>query len=132
MSNVDAIQSTSVATDLSSRPARQDEHNEVDESHKHAPSTQPTTLISVLLVDDHALMREGLRQLFTLEEDLQVVGEAVDGIDALQKIRQLRPDVVLMDIHMPVVNGIVVTQQVAQEFPEIAVLMLTMHQQSQQ
>jgi DNA-binding NarL/FixJ family response regulator len=90
-----------------------------------------TDVISVLLVDDHALMREGLRQLLTLESDIQVVGDAVDGIDALQKIRQLRPDVVLMDIHMPMVDGLVVTQRVVQEFPEIAVLILTMHQQSQ-
>jgi DNA-binding NarL/FixJ family response regulator len=93
--------------------------------------TKHTDVISVLLVDDHALMREGLRQLLTLEHDIQVVGDAVEGIDALQKIRQLRPEVVLMDIHMPVVDGLAVTQHVVQEFPEIAVLILTMYQQSQ-
>jgi DNA-binding NarL/FixJ family response regulator len=132
MSNVDAVQSTSVATDLSSRPARQDMHNVVDESHKPASSAPPTTLISVLLVDDHALMREGLRQLFSLEDDLQVVGEAVDGLDALQKIRQLLPDVVLMDINMPIIDGITLTRQITEEFPSIAVMMLTMYQQHQQ
>src|SRR5450755_3797384 len=59
---------------------------------------QKTTVVSVLLADDHALMREGLRQLLELEDDIRVVGEAVDGFDALQKIRQLYPllpDVVL-------------------------------------
>lgn len=91
-----------------------------------------TDVISVLLVDDHALMREGLRQLLALEEDLRVIGEAVDGFEALAKIRHLRPDVVLMDISMPGVDGIALTRQVTREFPEMAVIMLTMHRQEQQ
>ncbi|MBV9229275.1 MAG: response regulator transcription factor [Chloroflexi bacterium] len=95
-------------------------------------ATKRTGVISVLLVDDHALIREGLRQLFTLEQDIQVVGDAVDGLDALQKIRQLQPDVVLMDIHMPIMDGITLTRQVTHEFPAIAVIMLTMLQQQQQ
>ncbi len=93
---------------------------------------QKTELIGVLLVDDHALMREGLRQLLALEEDVQVIGEAVDGFEALAKIRQLRPDVVLMDISMPGVDGVALTRQVTREFPDIAVIMLTMHRQEQQ
>ena len=97
-----------------------------------APSQNHTDLISVLLVDDHALMREGLRQLLELEEDIHIVGEAVNGIDALQKIRRLRPQVVLMDIHMPMVDGIAVTRQVTHEFPTIAIIMLTMYRQQQQ
>jgi len=101
-------------------------------NHKHIEATKRTEVISVLLVDDHLLMREGLRQLFSLEEDIRVIGEAVDGIEALQKVRQLRPDVVLMDIHMPGVDGITVTQQVVREFPEIAVIILSMQQQNQQ
>lgn len=88
--------------------------------------------ISILLVDDHALMREGLRQLLSLEADLRVADEAMDGFEAMQKVRQLQPDVVLMDISMPVVDGIVVTQQIVHEFPAIAVIMLTMHRQDQQ
>ncbi len=80
--------------------------------NKRIEATKHTDIITVLLVDDHMLMREGLRQLFSLEEDIRVIGEAVDGIEALQKIRQLRPDVVLMDVHMPGVDGITVTQQV--------------------
>jgi DNA-binding NarL/FixJ family response regulator len=99
---------------------------------KRIEDTKHTDLISVLLVDDHMLMREGLRQLFALEKDIRVIGEAVDGIEALQKIRQLRPDVVLMDVYMPGMDGITVTQQVVQEFPEIAVIILSMQQQHQQ
>ena len=95
-------------------------------------ATKRTGVINVLLVDDHALIREGLRQLFALEQDIQVVGDAVDGLDALQKIRQLQPDVVLVDIHMPIVDGITLTRQITHEFPAIAVIMLTMQQQQQQ
>ncbi len=91
-----------------------------------------TDVISVLLVDDHALMREGLRQLLELEQDINIIGEAIDGFDAIHKIRQLRPEVVLMDISLPVIDGIAVTRQVTQEFPTIAVVMLTMYREPQQ
>jgi DNA-binding NarL/FixJ family response regulator len=96
------------------------------------PAETGVDTISILLVDDHALMREGLRQLLSLEADLHVVDEAVNGFEAVQKVRQLQPDVVLMDISMPVVDGIAVTQQITREFPAIAVIMLTMHRQDQQ
>ncbi|HEY7419682.1 MAG TPA: response regulator transcription factor [Ktedonobacteraceae bacterium] len=89
-------------------------------------------VISVFLVDDHALIREGLRQLLTLEQDIQIVGDAADGFEAMLKIRQLCPDVVLMDIHMPIVDGIAMTRRITQEFPSVAVIMLTMHCQQQQ
>src|SRR6266699_7107944 len=82
---------------------------------------QRTTVINVLLVDDHALMREGLRRLLELEEDMCIIGEAVDGFDALQKIRQLSPEVVLMDISLPLMDGIAVTRQITHEFPTMAV-----------
>ncbi|GCF10434.1 response regulator [Dictyobacter arantiisoli] len=98
---------------------------------RHMPTAQPTAQVRVLLVDDHALIREGLSQLFTLEEDITVVGEAVDGFTALEQIRQLQPDVVLMDIHLPVVDGITITRQIVQQFPGVAVIMLTMHRQHQ-
>lgn len=88
--------------------------------------------IRVLLVDDHALMREGIRQLLSLEVDLQVVDEAENGYEALQKVRQLQPDVVLMDISMPIVDGISVTHQITHEFPAISVIILTMHRQDHQ
>lgn len=93
---------------------------------------QHTAVISVLLVDDHALMREGLRKILELEQDLSIVGEAVDGFDALHKVRRLRPDVVLMDIRMPMIDGIAVTRQLVHEFPPLVVIMLTMSVEQQQ
>ncbi len=104
-------------------PARDD--NAQEGKHK-------VEVISVFLVDDHALIREGLRQLLTLEQDIQVAGDAADGCEAMQQIRQLRPDVVLMDIHMPIIDGIATTRRITQEFPSVAVIMLTMHCQQQQ
>lgn len=103
-----------------------------EETSITAGSRKSAAVISILLVDDHALMREGLHQLLELEKDMQVVAEAVNGYDALQKVRKLRPDVVLMDISMPMVDGIAVTRQIAQEFPSVAVIMLTMYRQQQQ
>ncbi len=111
----------------------QEHHKKGSPGNHFIESNQPRTdLISVLLVDDHALMREGLRQLLELEQDLKVVGEAVDGFDALDKIRQLHPNIVLMDISMPMIDGLAVTRQVTHEFPDIAVLMLTMYRQGAQ
>jgi DNA-binding NarL/FixJ family response regulator len=118
------------AADFFSPIISEDTHT-VANFEQRIEDTKHTDVISVLLVDDHQLMREGLRQLFSLEKDIRVIGEAVDGIEALQKIRQLRPDVVLMDIHMPGMDGITVMQQVVQEFPEIAVIILSMQQQNQ-
>ena len=103
-----------------------------DDALDFAPIQQKTAVISVLLVDDHALMREGLKQLLELEEDIHVVGEAVDGFDALYKIRQLRPEVVLLDIRMPMIDGIAVTRQITHEFPSIAVIILTISPDHQQ
>ncbi len=91
-----------------------------------------TAVISILLVDDHALMREGLRQLLECEDDMRVVAEAVNGLDAMQQVRKLRPDVVLMDISMPVMDGLAVTRQITNEYPTVAVIMLTMFRQQQQ
>ncbi|HEY1351480.1 MAG TPA: response regulator transcription factor [Ktedonobacteraceae bacterium] len=106
-------------------------HHDCSPPGKFSARTDVET-ISILLVDDHALMREGLRQLLSLEADLCVIDEAVNGFEAVQKVRQLQPAVVLMDISMPVVDGIAVTQQISREFPAIAVIMLTMHRQDQQ
>lgn len=94
--------------------------------------TRATALIDVLLVDDHALMREGLRQLLTLEQDIRIIGEAVNGFEALAKVRQLHPAIVLLDIRMPLIDGLAVTRQIAHEFPTISVIILTMYRTQQQ
>ena len=83
--------------------------------------------IRVLLVDDHAILREGLRARLELEPDLQVVGEAEDGRAAVEQARQLHPDVVIMDISMPLLNGIEATRQIKCLPDKIEVLVLSMH-----
>jgi two-component system response regulator NreC len=78
-------------------------------------------------VDDHTIVREGIRMVLEAQGDLQVVGEAEDGYRALQQARELRPDVVLMDISMPRMNGLEATRHIRREVPETSVLVLSMH-----
>jgi two-component system NarL family response regulator len=79
----------------------------------------------VLLVDDHALFLEGLRNLLALE-NIEVVGTAGDGLEALEKARSLRPEVILMDVQMPRCDGLAATRLIKAELPEIKIVMLTM------
>lgn len=81
--------------------------------------------IRVLIVDDHSVVREGLRMFLVRDPDLEVVGEAADGAEALQQARLLRPDVVVMDLLMPVMDGIAATRSIRRELPETEVLALT-------
>jgi len=81
--------------------------------------------IRVLIVDDHSVVREGLRMFLARDLDLEVVGEAADGAEAIQQARLLRPDVVIMDLLMPVLDGIAATQMIRSELPETEVLALT-------
>jgi DNA-binding NarL/FixJ family response regulator len=78
-----------------------------------------------MIVDDHAIVREGLCMLLSEEADIEVVGEASDGIDALSHIGQLQPDVVLMDLVMPDMDGIAATSRIRQQYPDCQVLVLT-------
>ena len=81
--------------------------------------------IRVLLVDDHALVREGIRSLLQLYEDIEVVGEAGDGREAIQKTRELEPDIVVMDISMPSMGGVEATRQILKEKPAAKIVVLS-------
>ena len=83
--------------------------------------------ITVLLADDHMIVREGFRKMLELETDLEVVGEAKDGRQAVALARKLHPAVVLMDIAMPLLNGLEATRQLLKEVPGTKVLMLSAH-----
>jgi DNA-binding NarL/FixJ family response regulator len=83
--------------------------------------------IKVLIVDDHTVIRDGIRAVLALQRDIAVVGEAVDGKDAVEKALQLSPDVVVMDIVMPVMNGLEATRQICEQRPDTRVLMLTQY-----
>jgi NarL family two-component system response regulator LiaR len=81
--------------------------------------------IRILLADDHSVVREGLRMFLGRDPELIVVGEANDGDEAIELVRQLHPDVVLMDLLMPVLDGIAATATIRQEFPETEVIAMT-------
>jgi len=83
--------------------------------------------IRVLMVDDHAILRDGLRSLLERQPGILVVGEASSGEEALEQVAALEPDVVLMDLAMPGMNGLEATQHLRQSHPKVKVLILTQH-----
>jgi DNA-binding NarL/FixJ family response regulator len=83
--------------------------------------------IDVLIADDHQIVREGLRSLLAQEPGIRVVGEAAEGRTTLRLARELAPDVIIMDVAMPDLNGIEATRQIVAEFPAIRILALSMH-----
>ena len=84
-----------------------------------------TSPIRVLIVDDHVIVRKGIRALLATEPDVEVIGEANDGAEALVQVQALRPDVVLMDLVMPGIDGIEATRQITTGHPDVRVLVLT-------
>ncbi len=86
------------------------------------------TKIRILIADDHALVREGICSLLARRKDMEVVGQAADGRQALEQTAALHPDVVLMDISMPVMNGLDATREIRAQFPATRILVLTQHE----
>jgi two-component system, NarL family, response regulator DegU len=82
----------------------------------------------LLIVDDHDFVRSGIRVMLSGEPDLKIVGEAADGQEALELCRRERPDLVLMDVRMPRMDGLAATQSINRRFPRVSVLILTMHE----
>ena len=87
--------------------------------------TESQADVRVLVVDDQQLMRDGISSLLNIQEGIEVIGTAGDGQEAIEKALTLEPDVILMDVRMPVMNGIVATEQIRQQLPNTQVLMLT-------
>jgi DNA-binding NarL/FixJ family response regulator len=88
-------------------------------------ATEGTTPIRVLVADDQALMRTGFRMILDAQDDIEVVGEAIDGADAIRRFERLRPDVVVMDVRMPTMDGIEATRRLSAADPPARVLILT-------
>ncbi len=87
--------------------------------------------IRVLIVDDHTLVRDGIRALLMLASDIEVVGEASNGMEAMEAIEELLPDVILLDLAMPIMNGLDTTRRIRKDFPQIKVLALTQYDDSE-
>ncbi len=85
----------------------------------------------IIIADDHSLIRKGLRTIIELESDIQVIGEAGDGQELLDLLSHEQPDLIIMDISMPRINGIEAVREVVEKYPEMRILMLTMHRNSQ-
>ncbi|MBN1246461.1 MAG: response regulator transcription factor [Anaerolineae bacterium] len=92
----------------------------------------PRPITRVAIVDDHFFFRQGVRDVLNAEEDIEVVAECADGRDALQVLKDIHPDVVLMDVNLPNLNGLQVTQKLKSECPEINVIILTAYDDEEQ
>ena len=116
--------------------------DKVDEVKRPASDQQPLAQagsavstgiggLRVLFVDDHSVMRQGMIRLMTGQPNIQVVGEAANGREAIERVRQLKPDVVVMDVSMPEMDGIEATRRIKAEFPTVRVIGLSMYQEEQ-
>ena len=84
-------------------------------------------MVRILIADDHVLFREGMKSLLKNEDGIELIASASDGLEALELAGELRPDIVLMDVTMPRMNGIIATEKIVSKFPDIKVIVLSMH-----
>lgn len=84
-------------------------------------------MVRILIADDHVLFREGMKSLLKSEDGIELIASASDGLEALELAGELRPDIVLMDVTMPRMNGIIATEKIVSKFPDIKVIVLSMH-----
>ena len=84
-------------------------------------------MVRILIADDHVLFREGMKSLLKSEDGIELIASASDGLEALELAGELRPDIVLMDVTMPRMNGIIATEKIISKFPDIKVIVLSMH-----
>src|SRR5215216_5278228 len=101
---------------------------EIEGAEEASRVTTRSQVARLLIADDHALVREGLRTMLSGEEGIEVIAEANDGQQALHACRELKPDLVLMDVRMPVMDGLEATKKIKQEMPKTSVMMVTMHE----
>jgi len=97
------------------------------DSESESPSMPPANCIRILLVDDHPVVRKGLGACLSDRPNLLVIGEAADGMEAIRKVGELSPDLVLMDVEMPVMSGLAATETICKRFPKTKVLVISMH-----
>jgi DNA-binding NarL/FixJ family response regulator len=102
--------------------------DEIGGAEEASRETRPSEVARLLIADDHALVREGLRTMLSGEDGIEVIAEANDGQQALDVCRELRPDLVLMDVRMPVMDGLEATKRIKDEMPKTSVMMVTMHE----
>lgn len=100
-----------------------------ERNESRAPQNDSPQVLRVVLADDHAVVREGLKALVNAQVDMRVVGEAADGEAACRAAKELSPDVVVMDLSMPLVNGTEATARVRRDCPDVKVLALTVHEE---
>ena len=89
------------------------------------------SVIKILVADDHAMIRDGVRYLIQDEVDIEIIGEAVDGEDALEKIGELKPDVAIVDINMPNMNGLELIARLREEQPEVRIMVFSIHDEEE-